>query len=118
MLLKIKEAEELLLKAEKLGKKRGYRDLVEQIENEYYQLINQMSIWKEYLEHNASLLERIELAQLESMVVKLVNKKVEEIPEGLIEKKSNIKAYKTYLEELSSMNILPENIRDKLRSDK
>ncbi|MFX0065800.1 MAG: tetratricopeptide repeat protein [Candidatus Hermodarchaeota archaeon] len=79
--LNIQEARRLLTQAQLLADERGLQRLAMKISNEHDSLLDQLSMWEDFIGRNASLSERAELAQLEDLVVRMVRKKTIDLTE-------------------------------------
>ncbi len=81
--LNIQEAQTLLLKAQSIAEEQGFKALANSIGYDHYSFFSQLQKWEEFLAGNVSLKRRIELAQLEDLVVKLIYKQPKDAPEKL-----------------------------------
>jgi len=82
--LNISEARQLFDQTQQLAEDRGLQRLALLISIEHDTLLTQLSQWEAYIEHNVSLSERAELAQLEAQVVRMLHKRVPDPPEAEI----------------------------------
>ncbi|MCE7741214.1 MAG: tetratricopeptide repeat protein [Candidatus Heimdallarchaeota archaeon] len=73
----LKEAQELLALAFSIAEDKGLKNLALRISNEYDILLDQLSQWNNYLTHNASIVDRLELSQL-NKIIKRMNKDSED----------------------------------------
>lgn len=71
----------LLTQAQLIADEKGFQKLARTISNEFDTLLDQLAIWDDYIDRNASLPERLELAQLEDLVTRMLRKKMLDIPE-------------------------------------
>ena len=83
--LDVQRARWCLGKAQILAEKRGLQRLAMQISTEYDTLLDQLSQWEDLITRNVPLAERAELAHLEEQVVRMIRKRVAEIPKLLEE---------------------------------
>ncbi|UCG01926.1 MAG: hypothetical protein JSW11_20285 [Candidatus Heimdallarchaeota archaeon] len=97
--LDIHQAQTLLLKAQSIAEKRGLKALVNSISYDHYSFFSQLQKWEEYIDRNVSLNQRIELAQLESLVVKMIHKRLHDVPTKTIEELMKIEEFQSYLKE-------------------
>ncbi len=74
-------ARQLLEKAQQIAEKRGLHRLAMRISTEHDTLLGQLNQWEDIIERNASISERVELAQLEDVLMKMVRKQVKTTPE-------------------------------------
>lgn len=79
--LDIKAARHSLDNAQLIAEKRGLRRLAMQISTEHDTLLDQLQHWEDIIDRNASMNERVELAQLENMLVQMIQKRAEKTPE-------------------------------------
>ncbi|MFX0090686.1 MAG: hypothetical protein ACFFBD_02895, partial [Candidatus Hodarchaeota archaeon] len=77
--LDLQTARHLLTQAQDIADKRGLHRLAMKISNEHDALLNQMSIWNELTKRNASLSERVKLAQFEELMVRMIKKQTIEM---------------------------------------
>ncbi|MFX0091033.1 MAG: tetratricopeptide repeat protein [Candidatus Hodarchaeota archaeon] len=84
--LDLEGARHLLTQAQHIAEERRLGRLARKISSEHDVLLSQLSKWKEFINRNASLAERIELAQLEDFVMRMIRKRTDEPPEVLTEK--------------------------------
>ncbi|MHA2055110.1 MAG: tetratricopeptide repeat protein [Candidatus Hodarchaeales archaeon] len=70
-------AQQLLDQALLLTEEKGLKKLAVKIFSEQTQFQNQMNQWKRLIEQDASLSERLELAQLESLILRMTNRQLE-----------------------------------------
>ena len=96
--LDIHQAQTLLLKAQSIAEKRGLETLVNSIGYDHYSFFEQLHKWEEYIDQNVSLIHRIELAQLEDLVIKMIHKQ-RDAPHKTIEELMKIEEFQTYLKE-------------------
>lgn len=75
--LDIETARQLLNTARKIAEEKELQRLAVMISREYDSLLSQMSRWTNLADRDVSLAERLELAELESMVTRLIRKKAE-----------------------------------------
>ncbi|MFW9905083.1 MAG: tetratricopeptide repeat protein [Candidatus Thorarchaeota archaeon] len=98
--LDIHQAQALLLKAQSIAEKRGLKTLANSIGYDHYSFFSQLQKWEEYIDWNVSLNQRIELAQLEELVVKMIHKQPYDVPGKTIEELMKIEEFRTYLKEV------------------
>ncbi|MFW9855057.1 MAG: tetratricopeptide repeat protein [Candidatus Thorarchaeota archaeon] len=82
--LDVKKCQQLLTQAQLIAETKGLQKLAISISNEYDTLLTQLSKWDDYVDRQASISERYELAELEKMMSALLQKKVmsdDELPE-------------------------------------
>ncbi|MFQ5980463.1 MAG: tetratricopeptide repeat protein [Candidatus Heimdallarchaeota archaeon] len=79
--LDVKSAQQLLNQAQMLAEEKGLPKLAMRISGEYDSLLGQMKKWDDYVDRDASLSERLELARLEDMVIRMIRKREDDIPE-------------------------------------
>ncbi len=97
--LDIQQAQTLLLKAQSIAEKRGLKTLADSIGYDHYSFFSQLQKWEEYLDKNVSLSRRIELAQLENLIVKMIYKQLSDVPTKTIEDLMKIEEFRSYLKE-------------------
>jgi tetratricopeptide (TPR) repeat protein len=97
--LDIHQAQTLLLKAQSIAEKRGLKALANSIGYDHYSFFSQLQKWEEYIDWNVSLNQRIELAQFEELVVKMIHKQPYDVPSRTIEELMKIEEFQTYLKE-------------------
>ncbi|MFW9915016.1 MAG: tetratricopeptide repeat protein [Candidatus Thorarchaeota archaeon] len=83
--LDIKEARNLLAQAQLIAEETGLINLAMTISSEFDSLLKEQAKWDKYVDQNASMRERLELARLEELVTRMVQKRIEEAPEVLPE---------------------------------
>lgn len=79
--LDLEEARSQMRLAQVIADKMGLHRLARVISLEHDQLLDRLDQWHSLIEQQASMQDRVELAQLEQLVVRMVRKRVEEIPE-------------------------------------
>jgi tetratricopeptide (TPR) repeat protein len=85
--LDLTSAQKSLNEAQTIAFEKGLDNLAMVISGEYDALISQLSKWTDLIDSNVSMIERLEMAELEGMVSNMVRKKadnpelLEEIPE-------------------------------------
>jgi len=79
--LDMKAARQSLDKAQLIAEKRGLRRLAMQISTEHDTLLGQLKHWEDIIDRNASMNERVELAQLENILMQMIQKRAETTPE-------------------------------------
>ncbi len=79
--LNLQEARRLLTQAQIMADEHGLHRLAMMISREHDALLKQLSQWEALIERQASLQERIEMARLEELVVRMIRKRAEDIPE-------------------------------------
>jgi len=77
--LDLDSARQILAEAQQVASEKGLENMVIAISAEYDALEDQLTKWTELIESNVSMVERLEFAELESMVSRIIRKK-EEIP--------------------------------------
>ncbi len=77
--LDLDSARQILAEAQQVASEKGLENMVITISAEYDLLEDQLTKWTELIESNVSMVERLEFAELESMVSRIIRKK-EEIP--------------------------------------
>ncbi|MHA2174890.1 MAG: tetratricopeptide repeat protein [Candidatus Hodarchaeales archaeon] len=97
--LNIQQAQTLLLKAQAIAEEKGLKALANSIGYDHYSFFSQLQKWEEYIDKEVSLNRRIELAQLEDLVVKMIYKQSNDVPSKTIEELMKIEAFQEYLEE-------------------
>ncbi|MFX1506152.1 MAG: tetratricopeptide repeat protein [Promethearchaeota archaeon] len=75
--LDLETARQLLNNARQLAEEKELRRLALMVSREYDSLLSQLSKWTDMADRDVSLVERLELAELESMVTRLIRKKAE-----------------------------------------
>ncbi|WP_455465190.1 tetratricopeptide repeat protein, partial [Candidatus Hodarchaeum mangrovi] len=108
--LNIKEAQTLLLKAQSIAEEKGFKALANSIGYDHFSFFSQLQKWEEYFDKNMSLVQRMELAQLEDFVVKLIYKQSNKVPQKTIDELMKIEAFQEYLKD--AKKILSEYNRD------
>ncbi len=73
--LDIKESQRLLSQAQIIAETKGLQRLAQSISYEFDSLLNDLTKWNDYIERNASITERYELAELESMMTAILERK-------------------------------------------
>ncbi|MHA1977593.1 MAG: tetratricopeptide repeat protein [Candidatus Hodarchaeales archaeon] len=73
--LDVKESQRLLSQAQIIAETKGLQRLAQSISNEYDSLLNDLTKWDDFIERNASITERYELAELESMMTAILERK-------------------------------------------
>ncbi len=76
MELNIESAQELLNEAEKIAKEKNLIKLLKTIAIEQDLLVNQFEDWKRIFDQKPSMRERIELTHLETLIERMLNKKL------------------------------------------
>jgi hypothetical protein len=79
--LDVKQAQKHLSEAEQIAGDKGLRRLAVKVSNEHDSLLDQSSKWNDLAKRNASIAERLELAQLEDTMAKMILGRSEEIPD-------------------------------------
>ena len=74
--LDVQRARRFLEQAQRLAEDRGLQRLAMRISTEHDALLDQLGQWEDYIDRNASLAERAELAHLEEQVVRMVRRRV------------------------------------------
>jgi tetratricopeptide (TPR) repeat protein len=75
--LDLDKARQLLSNARQLAEEKELQRLAVMVSREYDSLLSQLSKWTDLADRDVSLAERLELAELESMVTRLIRKKAE-----------------------------------------
>lgn len=81
----LQQAQELLGKAEIIANEKGLLKLLNKISSEQDILLNQFNKWEKVFEHKASLSEIIELTQIEEMVERMIQKKLDSSDEEVMQ---------------------------------
>ena len=97
--LNIQQAQSLLLKAQSIAEEKGLKALANSIGYDHFSFYSQLQKWEEYLDKNVSLIHRIDLAQLEDFVIKLIYKEPNMVPQKTIEELMKIEAFQEYLKD-------------------
>lgn len=97
--LDIQQAQQLLLKAQVITEEKGLTTLANSIGYEHYSFFSQLQKWEEYIDKNVSLSRRIELAQLENLVVKMIYQQLSDVPAKTIDELMKIEEFRIYLKE-------------------
>ena len=79
--LDIIKANQLFTKGQQLAEENNLGRYSRKISYFHDNFLEKMDLWEDLAERNASLSERLELAQLEDLVVRMIRKKAEIIPE-------------------------------------
>ena len=82
--LDVKESQRLLSQAQIIAETKGLHRLAQSISYEFDSLLNDLTKWDDFIERNASITERYELAELESMMTAILERKgtqYDDIPE-------------------------------------
>lgn len=79
--LDVEEARKVLTQAQQTAEEKGLQKLAMMISGEYDALLNQVSKWDSFIKTEASMAERLQLTQLETMVTGLIRKRSVEVPE-------------------------------------
>ncbi|MFX1283957.1 MAG: tetratricopeptide repeat protein [Promethearchaeota archaeon] len=95
----IQQAQKLLFKAQAITEEKGLKTLADSISFEHYSFFSQLKKWEEYIDKNVSLSRRIELAQLENLVVKMIYQRLSDIPTKSIDELMKIDEFRIYLKE-------------------
>ncbi|MHA2295471.1 MAG: hypothetical protein ACXAEU_11835 [Candidatus Hodarchaeales archaeon] len=99
--LKLDKARQLLTEAKQVAEKKGYSKLVKRVADEQASLVSQLGKWEEFIDRNAPLAERIKLAQLEGLVLKMIHKKVMEIPRNVFSPEGQVLQAEEYMRKAS-----------------
>jgi tetratricopeptide (TPR) repeat protein len=67
----INKAQKSLTEAQIIAEEKGYNHLAKRISQEFDKTLNQMDLWEQLRENNASIIERIEVTQLDDLLGKL-----------------------------------------------
>jgi tetratricopeptide (TPR) repeat protein len=97
--LDIQQAQRLLFKAQAISEEKGLIMLANSIGNDHYSFFSQLKKWEEYIDKNVSLNRRMELAQLENLVVKMIHKQLSDVPTRTLDELMKIDDFRTYLKE-------------------
>ncbi len=73
--LDVKQSQYLLTQAQLIADTKGLHRLAQAISNEFDSLLNDLTKWDDYIERNASISERYELAELENMMGAILRKR-------------------------------------------
>jgi tetratricopeptide (TPR) repeat protein len=76
--LEIKRSQHLLTQAQLIAETKGLNRLAQAISNEFDSLLNDMSKWEDFIERKASITERYELAELETMMAAVLKRRASE----------------------------------------
>ncbi|MFQ5980938.1 MAG: tetratricopeptide repeat protein [Candidatus Heimdallarchaeota archaeon] len=79
--LNIRQARKLLTQAQLIAEEKSLWKLARAISGEFDTFLNQQASWENYIDRNASMRERIELARLEELVTRMIRQRMEDIPE-------------------------------------
>jgi tetratricopeptide (TPR) repeat protein len=82
--LDIDSTHRLLRQAQEIAEEKGLQKLAMTVSGEYDLLLDQLSKWTDLIDQNVPMIEKLELAELEGMVTRIVRKKAE-IPEFVVE---------------------------------
>ncbi|MFX0050611.1 MAG: tetratricopeptide repeat protein [Candidatus Hodarchaeota archaeon] len=78
--LDINSTRQLLSQAQQIAEEKGLQKLAMTVSGEYDLLLDQLSKWTDLIDQNVPMIEKLELAELEGMVTRIVRKKAE-VPE-------------------------------------
>ncbi len=67
----INKAQKSLTEAQIIAEEKGFNHLAKRISQEFDKTLNQMDLWEQLRENNASIIERIEVTQLDDLLGKL-----------------------------------------------
>ncbi len=73
--LDVKESQRLLSQAQIIAETKGLHRLAQSISYEFDSLLNDLAKWNDFIERDASITERYELAELESMMSAILERK-------------------------------------------
>jgi len=78
----INKAQKSLTEAQIIAEEKGFKHLAKRISQEFDKTLNQMDLWEQLRENNASIIERIEVTQLDDLLGKLKQQiiDVDELP--------------------------------------
>lgn len=79
--LDLKRAQRFLSEAQRLAEKWGMTKLAIKVSTDYDAMLVQLNRWEELMERNASLLERLELADLDNIFRRMLRKHAIEVPQ-------------------------------------
>ncbi|MFW9992106.1 MAG: tetratricopeptide repeat protein [Candidatus Odinarchaeota archaeon] len=79
--LDVKLAKQLLTQAQQIAEQKGLKSLAIMASIEHDALLDQLTQWNEFIEHNASISDRLELTELEGVVSQMIQKKAGQAPE-------------------------------------
>lgn len=77
----IKEAQHLLTQAQQISEKWGYKGLAMRISSDHDKLLDQFDKWQGAYNQKISISERVDLAQIEDLVIKLIQRVNIEVPD-------------------------------------
>ncbi|MFW9773836.1 MAG: TIR domain-containing protein [Promethearchaeota archaeon] len=72
--LNIKDARQLLTKAQYIAQKHGFDRLVKKISSEHDDLLKKMELWEEFKQSNAPIEDRLELAHLSDQTLRMIRR--------------------------------------------
>jgi tetratricopeptide (TPR) repeat protein len=75
--LDLNSARQILSQAQKIAEEKGLQRLAMRISGEYDALLDQLGKWTDLIDSNVSLIEKLELTELEGMVSQIIRKKAE-----------------------------------------
>jgi tetratricopeptide (TPR) repeat protein len=78
--LDLDSARKLLNDAQQIAEEKGLQNLAMMISEEYDTLMDQLGKWTDLIDQNVTMIEKLELTELESMVTRIIRKKTE-VPE-------------------------------------
>jgi len=84
--LDIKNARQLLTKAQDIAEKYGFDPLVRKISSEHDELLQKLDLWKELKDSDSNLSDRLKLANLDEQIKLMIHKRRNEIPDIAEEK--------------------------------
>ena len=77
----IKQAQSLMTEAQQIATEKGFKKLAFKLSEDYDLLLSQMANWEAYIDQNATIEDRLELAQMEKILIQFLHKHVENIQE-------------------------------------
>ncbi|MFX0183856.1 MAG: hypothetical protein ACFE95_12300, partial [Candidatus Hodarchaeota archaeon] len=75
--LDINSARQLLSQAQQIAEEKGLRGLAVIVSRDYDSLLSQIGQWDDFVDRDVTIGERLELAELESMVTRMIRKKAD-----------------------------------------
>jgi tetratricopeptide (TPR) repeat protein len=83
--LNVETAQSLLKQAESLANGKGYIKLANEISKEYSSLVRQLSKWQKFTEETPTIIEIVELTQIEDLIQRMVSKRIYRKEEDVID---------------------------------
>ncbi len=98
----------LLSEAQTLAEEKGLINVAMNISREYDSLLDQLSKWTDLVDQNVSMIEKLEMTELEDMITRIIRKR-EEIPEFSEEEPALFLLLSTSGKVLFSKQFVPES---------